>query len=85
MCYGAILEIRKMDKDEAIKKIAEDPDYIKCPKYGNSLVKFLSKNSDGVEDSIIAKLLIISKEKVQEIYEEAIKKLREKLVDKNLK
>ena len=70
-----------MDKDDVSKKIKEDEDYIRCPKCSNSLIKFLAKNSDGVEDSVIARLLMIPEEKVQELYEEAVKKLRKGMVE----
>lgn len=65
-----------MDKSETEKKILEDEDYVRCPKSSNSLNKFLSKNGDGVEDSVIARLLMIPEEQVQEIYEKAVKEIR---------
>jgi hypothetical protein len=70
-----------MDKEDIQKRITEEEDYIRCPKCSNSLTKFLAKNSEGVEDSTIARLLMIPEEKVQEIYEDAVKKLREGMVD----
>lgn len=66
-----------MDKSDIQKRINEEEDYIRCPKFSNSLVKFVAKNDDGVEDSTIARLLMIPEEQVQEIYEEAVEKLRE--------
>lgn len=72
---------KSMDKDDILKRIREEEDYIRCPKCSNSLAKFLAKNSEGVEDSTIARLLMIPEEKVQEIYEDAVKKLREGMVD----
>lgn len=68
-----------MEKDEAIKKVREDEDYIRCPKMSNSLSKFIAKNSDGVEDSVIARLLMIPEEEVQRLYEEAVLKLRSEM------
>lgn len=68
-----------MDKDDILKRVKEEEDYVRCPKCSNSLAKFLAKNSEGVEDSVIARLLMISEEKVQEIYEEAIKELRKEM------
>lgn len=70
-----------MDKTDIQKRINEEEDYIRCPKFSNSLTKFVSKNSDGVEDSTIARLLMIPEEKVQEIYQEAVKKLRQEMVE----
>lgn len=74
---------KSMDKDDIQRRIRDEEDYIRCPKCSNSLAKFLAKNSEGVEDSTIARLLMIPEEKVQEIYEDAVKKLREGMVDKN--
>ena len=74
---------KSMDKDDIQKRIRDEEDYIRCPKCSNSLAKFLAKNSEGCEDSTIARLLMIPEEKVQELYEEAVKKLREGMVDKN--
>lgn len=70
-----------MDKDDIQKRIKEEEDYIRCPKCSNSLNKFLAKNSEGIEDSQIARLLMIPEEKVQEVYAEAVQKLREEMVE----
>lgn len=70
-----------MNKDEIQKKIAEEDDYIRCPKAGNSLTKFVTKNSEGVEDATIARVLMIPEEKVETIYQEAVVMLREKMED----
>ena len=70
-----------MDKDEIAKRIEEDEDYIRCPKCSNSLSKFIAKNGDGVEDATIARLLMTTEQKVQEIYEEAIKKLKKEMAE----
>lgn len=74
-------EGRTMDKDEILKRIREEEDYVRCPKCSNSLAKFLAKNSEGVDDSVIARLLMIPEEKVQELYDEAVKKLRKDMKD----
>ena len=70
-----------MDKEDIQKRIRNEEDYVRCPKCSNSLAKFLAKNSEGVEDSTIARLLMIPESKVQELYEEAVKKLRDGMVD----
>lgn len=72
---------KTMDKDDSSKRVREEEDYIRCPKCSNSLTKFLAKNSDGVDDSVIARLLMVTEEKVQEIYAEAVKKLKEEMKD----
>ena len=70
-----------MDKNDLQKRVQEEEDYVRCPKCNNSLTKFLAKNSDGVEDSTIARLLMIPEEKVQEIYDEAVEKIKKEMVD----
>jgi hypothetical protein len=80
MLLEANLGVKKVDKNDTQKKIKEDEDYIRCPKFSNSLNKFVAKNSEGVENSTIARLLMISEEEVQEIYEEAVEKLRKNML-----
>lgn len=70
-----------MDKSDIQKRVKEEEDYIRCPKFNNSLTKFLAKNSDGVEDGTIARLLMIPEEKVQEIYDEAVEKIKQEMSD----
>jgi len=70
-----------MEKDDIQKKIAEDEDYIRCPKSGNSLTKFIAKNPDGVENGVISRILAIPEDKVEEIYDEAVELLRKDMVD----
>ena len=72
---------KTMDKEDIIKRVMEEEDYIRCPKCSNSLTKFLAKNSEGVDNAVIARLLMIPEEKVEELYEEAVKKLRAEMVD----
>ncbi len=70
-----------MDKDDIERRVREEEDYIRCPKLANSLERFISKNSEGVEDAVIARLLMISEEEVQKIYEEAVVQLRSSMVE----
>ena len=72
-----------MDKIEIQRKIIEEEDYIRCPKCSNSITKFLAKNPEGVDNTVIARLLAIPEEKVEELYEESIEKLREGMVNKD--
>jgi len=72
-----------MDKVEIQRKIAEEEDYIRCPKCSNSITKFLAKNPEGVDNTVIARLLAIPEEKVEELYEESIEKLREGMVNED--
>lgn len=70
-----------MEKNEVQKRILEDEDYIRCPKCSNSVNKFLMRNPDGAEDSVIARFLMVSEEKVKELYAEAVKMLRKDMED----
>jgi hypothetical protein len=66
-------------KQEILKKIKEDEDYVHCPKMDNSLKKIVNKNPDGLDDAKIADLLCVNVEEVEKIYQSAIKKIRHKL------
>lgn len=62
-------------------KVLTEEDYVRAPKFSNSLAKFLARNSDGVENATIARLLMITEEEVEAIFEEAVQILREDMVD----
>lgn len=70
-----------MDKDDLQKRIREDEDYIRCPKFSNSLSKFVLKNSEGVDDAAIARLLMISEEEVEKVYQEAVEFIKKEMSD----
>ena len=70
-----------MDKSEIQRKILEEEDYVRCPKLGNSLHKFTSKNPEGVENSTIARLLLMTEEEVEKTYQEAVAMLRRVMVE----
>lgn len=72
-----------IDKNEMLKKILEDEDYIRCPKFSNSINKFTAKNSEGVENTTIARLLMMTEEEVEQKYLEAVNMLREDMLDEN--
>lgn len=65
-----------MEKNEIQRRIVEDEDYIRCPKCSNSVNKFLLRNPEGAEDSVIARFLMVSEEKIKELYAEAVRLLR---------
>jgi hypothetical protein len=69
-----------MDKEEMQRRILQEEDYIRCPKCGNSILKFVAKNPEGVDSGAIGRLLMIPEEKVEAIYEEAVQILRRDLV-----
>ena len=71
------------DKEELQQKVLTEEDYVRAPKFSNSLAKFIARNSDGVENATIARLLMIPEEQVEEIYAEAVLKLREGMVDED--
>lgn len=68
-----------MDKDDIKKRIIEEDDYIRSPKFFNSLTKFLAKHSDGVDNNAIGRLLMLPEEEVESIYQDCIKELREEM------
>lgn len=72
-----------MDKSDIQKRINEEEDYVRCPKFSNSLNKFLAKNDDGVENSVIARLLMIPEEKVEEIYDQAVDKIKAEMAEED--
>ena len=53
---------KTVDKTEIQKRIMEEEDYVRCPKFNNSVSQFTAKNSEGVENSTIARLLMLSEE-----------------------
>ena len=65
-------EPKSNTKEEIKRKIMESPDFIKCPRYNNSLNKYLAKSPETVEDKTIARLLMINLEDVERIYKEAV-------------
>jgi hypothetical protein len=69
-----------IDKTEIQHRIATEEDYIRCPKFDNSLNKFIAENSDGTENSIIARLLMMTEEEVEKTYREAVQMLRDDML-----
>ena len=65
-----------MEKNEIQRRILEEEDYIRCPKCSNSVNKFLLRNPDGAEDGVIARFLMVTEDRVKELWEEAVKMLR---------
>lgn len=70
-----------MDRNELSARVTTDEDYIRCPKFGNSLSRFINKNPDGIENDAIARLLLTTEEEVNRLYEEAVALLREEMLD----
>lgn len=70
-----------MSKEDVKKRILEEIDYVKAYKYGNSLNKFLTRNTKELDDATIARLLMIEKYEVEEIYQKAVDLLKKGMVD----
>ena len=62
------------------EKIFTDPTYINSRKYDYNITRFMAKNERGVPDKIISSLLCMTVEDVQDLYEQAVEKLRNELV-----
>lgn len=71
-----------MERNEILKKILEEEDYIRCPKFSNSMNKFTEKNESS-ENPTIARLLMMSEEEVERVYQEAVQMLREDMEDED--
>lgn len=69
------------DKKILRKKIQEDPDFVYCPRLGNSLKKLVDKHPDGIDDERIEKVLLLSAKEVEAIYNSALEKLRKSVKD----
>jgi hypothetical protein len=72
-----------VERNEAMKKIREEADFIHAPKFSNSLQKFLAKNENLLENNAIGRLLLLSPEEVEAIYQESVVKLREEMTDED--
>jgi hypothetical protein len=72
-----------MEKNEILKKILEEEDYIRCPKFSNSLNRFTERNDNGVENATISRLLMMSEEEVERVYQEAIRWLRQDMANED--
>ena len=73
-----------MAKDGKVSKLLEDrilndDDYIHCPRLKNSLTNMVNTNPEGVDNERIAKVLLITEEEVEELYQSALRKLRKVL------
>jgi hypothetical protein len=69
------------NKEDIKKRILEENDYIRAYKFGNSLNKFLLKNTKELDDLTIARLLMIDKDEVEDIYQKAVDLLRASMVE----
>lgn len=65
--------------DEKKAKILQDEDFVDCPKFKNSIKKLKEKNPDGIDDKLIAEILLITPEELETLYSESLKKIRKHL------
>ena len=68
-----------MEKSEMEKKILEDEDFIHAPKFGNSLNKFLAKTENLLENGAIGRLLLVTAEEVERLYQESVIRLKKEM------
>lgn len=67
------------NKEEIKNKIEAEEDFIYCPRLGNSLEQLLQKHPEGVDNERIARVLLLTEEEVEEVYQNAIKKIKKGL------
>lgn len=72
-----------MERSEMQKKIENEEDFIHAPKHQNSLKKFLAKTDNIPENGAIGRLLLLSAEEVEQLYEESILELKREMVDED--
>jgi hypothetical protein len=70
-----------VDKDETKEKINTIEDFIHAPKHQNSLNKFLAKTENPLENGAVGRLLLLSEEEVETIYQESIETLKKEMLD----
>lgn len=68
-----------MERSEMEKKVKQDLDFVHAPKFQNSLNKFLAKTDKLLENGAIGRLLLISAEEVERIYQESIALLKKEM------
>ena len=73
---ASLVGVGDVSKEDVKKRIMEEGDFIKSYKHNNSLSKFLSRNTKELDDATIARLLMIEKYEVEEIYQKAVDMLR---------
>lgn len=66
----------KKVKKTAKERIENETDFCYCPRLSNSITNLVEKNPDGVDNERIAKVLLLTEDEVDEIFESALVKLR---------
>lgn len=68
-----------MEKSDMEKRVREDEDFIHSPKHQNSLNKYLAKMENPLENGAIGRLLLITSEEVEDLYQESVIELKERM------
>jgi uncharacterized protein YdcH (DUF465 family) len=70
-----------LNDNELKKLILENEDFIKSFKHSNSLAKFLARNPKELDNYTISKLLMVTEEEIEKIYQESVDKMRSAMLD----
>lgn len=70
-----------VEKDNILKRILEEEDFVHAPKYQNSLQKVLAKTDKILENGAISRLLLIPEEEVERLYQESIEAFQDEMLD----
>lgn len=65
-----------IDIDKLKTRIETEEDFIHCPKMGNSVDRVVEKYPDGVDDTYISKVMLMTEDEVKEIYQSILDKFR---------
>jgi hypothetical protein len=68
-----------MTSDEIQLKIKNDPDFIYSKRFEYSLQKLLERYPDGAPTKVIAQVLCVTEEEIEEITQRAIIEIRTKM------
>jgi hypothetical protein len=63
-------------EDEARAKLKRDPNFVYSKRHDYSLAKLEERYPDGVPDNVIAAVLMIPEDKVDEEFEKVVAKMR---------
>ena len=69
----------KVYSPEIKKRVETEENFVTVPRYNYSLDKMMNYNPDGYSREVIANALAITDEELEELYEEALRRLREML------
>ena len=81
MSYAESLVNKMLNDNELKKLILENEDFIKSFKHSNYLAKFLARNPKELDNYTISKLLMVTEEEIEKIYQESVDKMRLAMLD----